>query len=189
MKLIVLDRDGVINEDSAEYIKSPEEYVPIGGSLGAIARLKKAGYTVVVASNQSGIARGYFTLETLKSMHQKLQDLLKKIDAKIDDIFFCPHGPDDGCDCRKPRTGLFKQILAKYPAPAADVCVIGDSIGDIKMAVSVGARPILVLTGKGEKTKETVKCDAQLSEQLAGMPVYADLSVAVDAILKQTDKK
>ena len=114
MKLIILDRDGVLNEDSDEYIKSPEEWIPIPGSLEAVARLTQAGYRVVIASNQSGIARGYFDLETLHAMHEKMDRLLAALGGKVEAVFFCPHGPDEDCSCRKPKPGLLQEIAARY---------------------------------------------------------------------------
>lgn len=179
MKLIILDRDGVINYDSDEYIKSPDEFIPLPGSLEAIARLNQAGYTVVVATNQSGIARGYFTEDTLAQMHAKLKKLLEPLGGKIDAIYYCPHGPDDQCDCRKPKPGLLQQILAEYRANSAGVPVIGDSLRDLQSALTVGAKPILVKTGKGQRTMD------KLGEypQLQNVPVFADLSEAVAQLL------
>src|SRR5579859_2223636 len=116
MRLAILDRDGVINKESDAYIKSPEEWIPIPGSLDAIARLTKAGYTVVVASNQSGVGRGLFDLKTLDAIHARMQAEIAKAGGRLDGIFYCPHKPEDGCDCRKPKTGLFKQITERYHA-------------------------------------------------------------------------
>ena len=176
MKLIILDRDGVINEDSDDYIKSPEEFVPITGSLEAIARLTHAGYTVLVVTNQSGIARGYYDVETLNRMHEKLKRLLNAFGGRIDGIFFCPHAPDDHCDCRKPRTGLYEEIARRFDTDLTDVPCIGDSLRDIQAAQQVGATPILVRTGKGERTL------AQ-GEGLAGVPIFEDLTACVDSLL------
>jgi D-glycero-D-manno-heptose 1,7-bisphosphate phosphatase len=178
MKLIILDRDGVINQDSDAYIKSPEEWIPIPGSLEAIARLNHAGYTVVVATNQSGVGRGYYNLETLDAIHEKMNRLLAEVDGRIEGIFFCPHGPDDGCDCRKPEPGLFHQIREQFETDLQNVPAIGDSLRDLQAAQTVGARPILVLTGKGQKTL------GQLDRDQA-VPVYDDLAQAVDALLKE----
>lgn len=182
MKLIILDRDGVINYDSDEYIKSPEEFIPIPGSLEAIARLNKAGYRVAVATNQSGIARGYYSEDTLAQMHAKLERLLKEVGGKIDAIYFCPHGPQDECECRKPKPGLLIQILQAYNVQGSNVPVIGDSLRDLQAALTVGARPILVKTGKGERTM------AKLAEEpeLAQVPVYDDLYSAVDHLLSNS---
>ena len=178
MKLIVLDRDGVINHDSDAYIKSPEEWQPIDGSLEAIARLNHSGYTVVVASNQSGLARGYFDIETLSAMHRKMDALLEKIGGRVDAVFYCPHGPDDACDCRKPKPGMLLQIGQRFNVPLAEVSFIGDSISDIKAASNAHANPILVRTGKGIKAEKIIKLECKET-----IPVYDDLASAVDAIL------
>jgi D-glycero-D-manno-heptose 1,7-bisphosphate phosphatase len=179
MKLIILDRDGVINHDSDAYIKSIEEWQPIDGSLEAIARLNHSGYTVVVASNQSGLARGYFDIETLSDMHQKMDQLLAKIGGQVDAVFYCPHGPDDGCTCRKPKPGLLLQIGQRYNVPLKEVVYIGDSISDIKAASNANAQAVLVRTGKGVKAEKIM-----LAECEASVPVYDDLAAAVTAILQ-----
>ncbi len=153
MALVILDRDGVINADSDRYIKSPEEWRPIPGSLEAIARLNQAGYRVVVATNQSGIARGLFDLVTLNAIHQKMIDSLALHGGTIDAIFFCPHANEARCNCRKPATGLFEEIRQRYNIPLSHVPAVGDSLRDLQAAASVGARPMLVLTGKGGKTR------------------------------------
>ena len=176
MQLVILDRDGVINEDSDEYIKSVDEFVPLPGSLAAIARLNRAGYTVAVATNQSGVGRGLFDLAALAAMHDKLARLLAQEGGRIDHIFYCPHAPDDGCDCRKPLPGLMRQIADHYTVPLAGVPVIGDSLRDLEAARAVGARPILVRSGKGERTLAAGK-------GLDGVPVYADLAAAVDELV------
>jgi D-glycero-D-manno-heptose 1,7-bisphosphate phosphatase len=178
MKLVILDRDGVINQDSDAYIKSPEEWIPIPGSPEAIARLKGAGYTVLVATNQSGIARGYYDLDTLAAIHRKMEQTLEAAGGSVDGIFFCPHGPDDGCDCRKPKPGLLLQIAAAFKLDLSAVPVIGDSLRDLQSADAVGARGILVLTGKGNKTAQDPELDPTV-------PIYDDLAQAVDALLKE----
>jgi D-glycero-D-manno-heptose 1,7-bisphosphate phosphatase len=180
MKLIILDRDGVINEDSDAYIKSVDEFIPLPGSLEAIARLKKAGYTIAVATNQSGIARGYFDEATLAAMHDKLAHLLDEQGGEIDYIAYCPHGPDDNCDCRKPLPGLLKEISTHFNTELTNVPIIGDSLRDLQSARSVGAYPILVKTGKGERTLEN-------ADQISDIPVYADLAAAVDALLNNSN--
>ena len=152
MKIIILDRDGVINHDSKEFIKSPDEWIPIPGSLEAIARLTHSGYRVYVASNQSGIGRGMFDIETLNAIHEKMLLELQKLGGRIEAILFCPHSPDQHCDCRKPKAGLYQQIALRTNQSLQDVPVIGDSMRDLEAAVSVGARPILVRTGKGSQT-------------------------------------
>lgn len=178
-QLIILDRDGVINEDSDEYIKSPDEFIPIAGSLAAIARLTQAGYTIVVATNQSGIARGYFDEATLQAMHEKLYKLLATEGGRIDRIYYCPHGPDDQCDCRKPKPGLLQQILNDYPVDPAATIAIGDSLRDLQAAQAVGISSMLVRTGKGKKTEIQLENDSLLD----ATPVFDSLSDAVDALL------
>ena len=152
VKLIVLDRDGVINYDSAQFIKSPEEWRPIPGSLEAIARLNHAGFRVVVATNQSGIGRGLFETDTLMAIHDKMLKALAQAGGHIDAIFFCPHTNADNCDCRKPKPGMFREIAARFNVDLAGVPAIGDSLRDLQVAATVGAQPMLVLTGKGRKT-------------------------------------
>lgn len=176
MKLIILDRDGVINQDSDNFIKSPDEFIPLPGSLEAIARLKKAGYTIAVATNQSGIARGYYTLDTLQQMHDKLADLLSRLGGKVDYIAYCPHGPDDDCDCRKPKPGMYYDIAKHFDTSLTDVPVIGDSLRDLQAAHTVNAKPYLVRTGKGERT-------IAKGEGIEGVPVYDDLAAVVDELL------
>ena len=178
MKLVILDRDGVINKDSDDFIKTLDEFIPLPGSLEAIKRLKQAGYQVAVATNQSGISRNYLTLDTLNAMHDRLNALIAEADVKIDGFFYCPHGPDDGCDCRKPKPGLYKQISQKFNVPLEGVPVIGDSLRDLEAARAVGAKPILVRTGKGLRTLAAGK-------GLEDVPVYENLSAAVDALLKE----
>jgi len=181
MKVIVLDRDGVINHDSDAYIKSKEEWQPIDGSLEAIARLNHGGYTVVVASNQSGIARGYFDIEALSAMHKKMDDLLLKVGGQVDAVFYCPHGPDDGCGCRKPRPGMLLEIGQRFNVPLKEVVFIGDSVSDLKAASNAHAIPMLVRTGKGVKAEKIVRAECKESKSI---PVYDDLAAAVTAILK-----
>ncbi len=175
LSLVVLDRDGVINQDSATYIRSPEEWIPIPGSLEAIARLNAANIKVMVVTNQSGLARGFFDEATLTAIHQKMAQALAAVGGHVDGVFFCPHHPDDHCDCRKPKTGLFEQIAAKH-GDLTDVPVIGDKLSDLEAGLAVGGQPILVRTGQGEETLA-----AGIPE---GVIVYDDLSTAVDALLK-----
>lgn len=180
MRLVILDRDGVINEDSDAYIKSPDEWVPIPGSLEAIARLNRAEYRVVVASNQSGLARGLFDADTLSRIHEKMHRALADVGGAVDAVFFCPHGPDDECDCRKPRPGLLQDIARRLNVSLRGVPAIGDSLRDLQAARSVGAQPILVLTGKGAKTQARLQ-----AEGFGDIPVFADLAAAVDALLAE----
>jgi len=176
MKLVILDRDGVINYDSDEYIKSPEEWVPIPGSLEAISRLHREGYTVVVASNQSGVARGLFSMDLLAKIHDKMLNAVRAKGGEIDAIFFCPHGPDDRCRCRKPLPGLFEEISTRLNRDLEGVFAIGDSERDVIAARALRARPVLVRTGKGERTLKK-------SKLLDSVPVFADLSAFTDALL------
>lgn len=176
MKLAILDRDGVINFDSDQFIKSPEEWRPIPGSLDAIARLNQAGFHVVIATNQSGLGRGLFDMATLNAMHAKLQRVLTQAGGRIDAIFYCPHAADASCTCRKPSPGMLIAIGERFNTALADVPVIGDGLRDLQAAAAVGAQPILVRTGKGEKTLK----DGNLP---AGTRTYADLAAAAQALL------
>jgi D-glycero-D-manno-heptose 1,7-bisphosphate phosphatase len=178
MKLVILDRDGVINEDSDDFIKSVDEFIPLPGSLEAISRLKQAGYQVAVATNQSGLSRGYLNLDTLNAMHDKLNVLLAEVGGSVDGIFYCPHGPDEGCECRKPKPGLYNQISQQFDVSLEGVPVIGDSLRDLEAARSVGAKPVLVRTGKGLRTLAAGK-------GLEDIPVFDNLAEAVDGLLKE----
>ena len=152
MKLIVLDRDGVINFDSDQYIKSPEEWKPIPGSLSAIARLNQKGYRVVVSTNQSGIGRGLFGMDVLNAIHDKMLRAAAQVGARIDAVFFCPHTDADRCECRKPKPGMLREIAMRYNTDLVGLPAVGDSLRDLQAAAAVGAQPILVMTGKGGKT-------------------------------------
>ncbi|HQR04975.1 MAG: D-glycero-beta-D-manno-heptose 1,7-bisphosphate 7-phosphatase [Proteobacteria bacterium] len=153
MKLIILDRDGVINQDSDQFIKTPDEWKPIPGSPEAIARLNQWGYRVVVATNQSGVGRGLFGMDTLNAIHERMLRTVAQAGGRIDAIFFCPHTAEDGCDCRKPKPGMYREIGVRCHTDLAGIPIVGDSLRDLEAAVEVGAQPILVLTGKGEKTR------------------------------------
>lgn len=179
MKLVILDRDGVINQDSDNFIKTVDEFIPLPGSLEAIAKLNKAGYKVAIATNQSGIARGYYDLATLEAMHNKLAKLLQPLGGHIDYIAYCPHGPDNQCECRKPKTGMYQEIAAHFQTPLEGVVVIGDSLRDLQAAILVKASPILVRTGKGERTL--------LNQDFpADVPVFDNLQQAVFSIINNT---
>jgi len=178
MKLIILDRDGVINHDSDAFIKSPDEWIPIKGSLQAIARLNQAGYRVAVATNQSGVARGLFDMMMLNAIHQKMHNAAQQVGAEIDAVFFCPHASDDNCDCRKPKAGMFNDIGKRFGVSLrGGVPTVGDSLRDLQAGFIAGCAPYLVLTGKGEKTREK-----------GGLPpgtlIYPDLASVVDFLLK-----
>ncbi len=181
MKLIILDRDGVINQDSDNYIKTVDEWIPLPGSLEAISKLNHHGYKVAVATNQSGISRGYYTEEILHQMHEKMKSLLKSLDGWVDAIFYCPHGPNDGCACRKPAPGLYHQIAAHFNTTLNDIPVIGDSYRDLEAAMSVGAKPVLVKTGKGNKTLDEYEYAIKSNQ----IPVYPDLSAAIDDLIME----
>lgn len=152
MKLIILDRDGVINQDSAQFIKSPEEWRPIPGSLEAIAKLEEAGYRVVIATNQSGVGRGLFDMDTLNAINDKMIRMVGQAGGRIDAIFFCPHPADSTCACRKPKPGLFLQIAERFNIDLKGVPTVGDSLRDLEAGMAAGCTSYLVLTGKGTKT-------------------------------------
>jgi D-glycero-D-manno-heptose 1,7-bisphosphate phosphatase len=175
--LIILDRDGVINRDSAEFVKSAQEWLPLPGSISAIARLSQAGYTVAVASNQSGLARGLFGRNALRAMHRKLRQLVAAKGGRVDRIVVCPHGPDDGCDCRKPRPGLLNRLARHYGISLQGIPVVGDSLRDLQAAASVGATPILVRTGNGDATSR------KLPAALRNVRTYDDLAAFAAATL------
>lgn len=151
-KLVILDRDGVINVDSDAFVKSPEEWIPIPGSLEAIARLNQAGYRVAVASNQSGIGRGLFDMATLNAMHLKMHRAAAAVGGRIDAVFFCPHTAEDQCECRKPKPGLLQAILERFEIDPAATPVVGDALRDLQAGAALGFPVHLVLTGKGKKT-------------------------------------
>jgi D-glycero-D-manno-heptose 1,7-bisphosphate phosphatase len=176
MKLVILDRDGVINHDSDQFIKSPEEWKPIPGSLEAIARLSQAGYRVVVATNQSGVGRGLFDMAVLNAIHDKMCKAVAQAGGRIDAIFFCPHAADANCNCRKPKSGMIEEIAARYNMSLAGVPAIGDSLRDLEATARLGAQPILVLTGKGTRTRAT----GGLPE---GTRIYPDLAAAAATLI------
>ena len=176
VKLIILDRDGVINRDSEQFIKSPDEWRPIPGSLEAIARLNHAGFRVVVATNQSGIGRGLFEMATLNAIHEKMHKALALVGGRIDALFYCPHTGDAQCECRKPNTGMLKEIGVRFGVDLEGVPCIGDSLRDLAAAEAVGAQPILVLTGKGEKTLRE-------GEYPKNTVIFPDLAFAASALL------
>lgn len=170
---IILDRDGVINHDSDFYIKSPEEWQPIDGSLEAIARLHQAGIKVIVATNQSGIARGLYDEATLQQIHSKMNTLIAEAGGELTAIFYCPHGPDDGCDCRKPLPGLIQQMADSLAINPTGIPIVGDSVRDLVAGEALGCLPVLVKTGKGERSLESGKVKP-------GTPVFNDLKSFVD---------
>jgi D-glycero-D-manno-heptose 1,7-bisphosphate phosphatase len=169
MKLVILDRDGTINHDSDQYIKSPEEWRPIKGSLEAIARLTQADYRIVVATNQSGIARGLFDTRTLFAIHDTLIRALAQVGGRIDAFFFCPHKAEDACACRKPQPGMLLEVARRFNVSLDDTYMVGDAQRDLEAAAAAGARPVLVLTGKGTETRDAGKLPP-------GTHVFADLA-------------
>lgn len=182
---LILDRDGVINEDSDHFIKSREEWIPIPGSLDAIARLSCAGFRVAIATNQSGIARGLLTMSQMNAIHHDLAEQVAARGGRIEMIAYCPHGPDQNCSCRKPKPGLLEEIASRMGIGLAGVPFIGDSLRDIEAARVVGASPWLVLTGKGQQTLTTLMENAQ-EELLLDLPVFRDLASLADMFLRQS---
>lgn len=178
MSYIILDRDGVINFESEEYIKSPEEWKAIPGSLEAIAQLNRSGYKVFLVTNQSGVARGYYDLDTLTRIHEKMIFELAKVGGIITDIFYCAHHPDEHCSCRKPKPGMLYQIEEKYGINLRETFFIGDSYSDIQAAKTAGCMPLLVLTGNGQRTIQ------QHSNAVIKIPVFENLLKAVDYVLE-----
>lgn len=177
--LVILDRDGVINRDSKAFVKAAAEWVPLPGSIEAIAALSDAGFTLAVASNQSGLARGLFDRAALRAMHRKLRRLVSAAGGRVDRIVVCPHGPDDGCSCRKPLPGLLHRLARHYDVPLDGVPVIGDSLRDLEAARAAGATPILVRTGNGTRT------ESALDGELARIRIYDDLAAAAAALVRQ----
>lgn len=176
MKLIILDRDGVINQDSDHYIKSPDEWKPIPGSLEAIATLNRAGYRVVVATNQSGVGRGLFDMAMLNAIHARMHKAVAGAGGRIDAVFYCPHAADAKCACRKPQAGMLLEIAERFDTPLVGVPAVGDSLRDLQAAAAVGALPILVRTGKGVRTET----EGNMPE---GVRVFDDLAQAVAGVL------
>lgn len=177
--LVILDRDGVVNRDSPDFIKTPEEWQPLPGALDAIARLTAAGFRVAVASNQSGVGRGLFDVPCLARIHGKMVDAIGEAGGRLDVVEYCTHAPGDGCDCRKPRPGLLQRIAERLQVDLVGVPCIGDSPRDLHAAAAVGARPILVMTGNGPRT-----LDAGIDEDVE---VYADLAEAVDHLVMERE--
>jgi D-glycero-D-manno-heptose 1,7-bisphosphate phosphatase len=175
-RLIILDRDGVINHDSDQYIRSPDEWRPIPGSLEAIARLNHAGFRVVVATNQSGLGRGLYDTATMIAINDKMHRALAHVGGRIDAVFFCPHTAESDCDCRKPKAGMLLEIGRRFGIDLTGVPCIGDSLRDLQAAEAVGAQPILVLTGKGERTLREGKFGKNTV-------IFPDLAFAVTALL------
>ena len=182
-RLVILDRDGVINHDSDEFIKTPAEWLPIAGSIEAIAKLSMAGFTVAVATNQSGVGRKLMDQPALDAIHDKLRSQVREAGGDVDHIAYCPHLPDDGCECRKPAPGLYEQLSRQYGVPLDGVPLVGDSERDLEAARAVNARPILVLTGNGEKTA------ADLQQRGDRVETFADLDAAASALIAESSSK
>ena len=183
MKLVILDRDGTINEDRDDYVKSPDEWVPIPGALEAIARLNHGGWHVVVATNQSGLGRGLFDMAALNAMHVKMNTLLAQAGGRIDAVFFCPHTRDEGCDCRKPLPGLVEQIGQRYGVRLEQVPIVGDSLRDLQAGAVLGCEPHLVRTGKVARLDEAGI--AAIAAQVPGTRVHADLAAFVEFLARR----
>jgi len=182
VSLVILDRDGVINHDSDDYIKSPDEWQPLPGSLEAIAQLCRADYTVVVATNQAGVGRGLFSQEMLIRIHRKMASSIRDKGGRLDSVFFCPHSPAEQCGCRKPKPGMLLEISDRLGIGLSGVPVVGDSLRDLEAAEAAGAIPVLVKTGRGRLTQEKLS-KGELSHTLGQTPVYADLAAFTDAVL------
>jgi D-glycero-D-manno-heptose 1,7-bisphosphate phosphatase len=176
MKLVILDRDGVINYDSDQFIKTPDEWKPIPGSLEAIARLTHSGFRVVVCSNQSGVGRGLLDMATLNAINDKMYKALSPLGGRVDALFYCPHPAEANCACRKPRPGMFEDIAKRFNVQLSGVPSVGDSLRDMQASAAAGCQPMLVLTGKGKKTQAA----GGLPE---GTQVFDDLAAAVRAII------
>lgn len=182
MALVILDRDGVINEDSDAFIKSQDEWIPLPGSIDAIARLSRGGYTMAVATNQSGLGRGLFGMAELEAMHRRLLQLVIAAGGMIDGIYYCPHRPDEGCTCRKPLPGMLDAIARDLGQPLAGAAVVGDSLRDLEAGLARGCTPYLVRTGKGAATEAKLRASA--SPLLAGLRIFDSLAECADHLLQ-----
>jgi D-glycero-D-manno-heptose 1,7-bisphosphate phosphatase len=182
MKLVILDRDGTINEDRDDFVKSADEWLPLPGALEAIARLNQAGWHAVVATNQSGLGRGLFDMAALNAMHAKMNQMLHRLGGRIDAVFFCPHTPADGCACRKPLPGLFEQIGYRYGIDLSEVPAVGDSLRDLRAGAAAGCAPHLVRTGKAASLDDAAI--AQWQGSLPGMQVHAGLAAFAESLIR-----
>ncbi|MCL4126194.1 UNVERIFIED_CONTAM: hypothetical protein GTU68_013854 [Idotea baltica] len=189
MKLIILDRDGVINQDSPDFIKTPEEWLPIDGSLESIGRLSQAGYEVVILTNQSGVGRGLISADRLAQIHVRMLNYIQQHGGKIQSILFCPHHPEDGCECRKPAIGLYQELTKRLNVNLIDTYSVGDSLRDLVAAKTAGATPVLVRTGNGRKTlkelKQNQRVEGKEQPLLEGLIVFDNLAKFVDALLNE----
>lgn len=178
MRLAILDRDGVINEEADDYIRTPEQWTPIPGSLEAIARLCRAEYRVVIVTNQSGVGRGLYTLDMMNKINMRMFELINNKGGEVDALLFCPHAPEAGCDCRKPSPGLFRELARRLKVNLTGIPAVGDSTRDIEAAIAAGAEPVLVRTGRGSATLAAIRQGHD--ERLKQVPVYNDLAAFVD---------
>jgi len=176
MKLLLLDRDGVINQDSDDYIRSPDEWIPLPGAIAALARLSKAGWTLAIATNQSGIARGYYSEDCMQSIHQRLRALVAAEGGELGLIAHCPHGPDEGCACRKPKPGMLLSIARHYQVETSGLWFVGDSASDLAAASAAHCQPVLVKTGKGERTLQ--------GDLPAGTLIFQDLAAVASHLIQ-----
>ena len=181
MKLVILDRDGTLNEDRDDYVKSVDEWIALPGALEAIAQLNHAGWHTVVATNQSGLARGLFDMSALNGMHAHMNRELARVGGRIDAVFFCPHGPDDACRCRKPLPGLLETIVARYAVEPASTHMVGDTLRDLQAGAAIGCRTHLVLTGKSAGLSADA-VDALLA-QVPGTQAHPSLAAFAEALL------
>jgi len=186
MKLVILDRDGVINNDSANFIKKPSEWIPIAGSLEAIALLNQSGYRIAIATNQSGISRGLFDMTTLNNIHDKMHRELALLGGRIDAIFYCPHAADEHCHCRKPDTGMIEEIGNRFSMEMHGIPAVGDALRDLQAFANAGCQPILVRTGKGEATLAASKQNPDKALP-ANTWVCADLAEAAQRIITENN--
>lgn len=188
MNLVILDRDGVINHELSDFVKTADECVPIEGSIDAIARLHQAGFTVVIATNQSGLARGKFDLDDLEAMHEKLTTLVEAAGGEISAIFYCPHAPEDTCKCRKPKPGLLDAIEAEFNTSVEGVPFIGDTLRDLQAGVQKGCKPILVQTGNGPATLTVLQQASPVVDDLPlvtleQVQIFDNLAAAADYLI------
>jgi D-glycero-D-manno-heptose 1,7-bisphosphate phosphatase len=183
LKLVVLDRDGVINQDSANFIKNTNEWIALPGSLEAIALLNQSGFRVALATNQSGVGRGLYDMATLNAIHDKMHRALAQVGGRIDALFYCPHTADDNCSCRKPKTGMIDDIARRFSMDLTEVFAVGDSLRDLQAFAEAGCKPILVRSGKGEETLANAKLPNQSLPN--NTIIFADLAEAVQHIVAE----
>ena len=180
--VVLLDRDGVINFDRDDYIKTPDEWIPIPGSLEAIAKLYQANFRVFIITNQSGVGRGLYTLETMHLIHEKMLTQVNSLGGSIEHIYFCPHHPDENCDCRKPKTGMLRQLVADHNVSLENAPFVGDTLKDVQAALSMKADPKVVLSGKGRREIDIIK------KQMPEVDIFKDLASFVSHYLSNIDQ-